>query len=127
MWPWPFRGTGPIDVRLGLHPPCIWGLDCARGLWPCCPAAWLLSVVPAAGGETELCGSVGVVAPPVTRVWVQEPLCSAGSLCTPEWERRSLPQPTDQGCPVSQGLAVPWSPRPFAMEAASGDPCKQGS
>ena len=76
-----FQRHGLRDVRLGLHPPCKWGWDPDRGLWPCRPAAWLLSVVPAAGGETELCGSVGVVAPPVIRVWVREPLCSAGSLC----------------------------------------------
>ena len=64
-----------------MRPPWNRGWDPDCGLWPCRPTAWLLSVVPAAEGETELCGSVGVVAPPVTRVWVQEPLCSAGSLC----------------------------------------------
>ena len=48
-----FQRHGLRDVRLGLHPPCKWGWDPDRGLWPCHPAAWLLSVVPAAGGENR--------------------------------------------------------------------------
>uniref|UniRef100_A0A8C2TXJ8 Malate dehydrogenase 1B n=1 Tax=Coturnix japonica TaxID=93934 RepID=A0A8C2TXJ8_COTJA len=48
----------------------VWDPDC--GLWPFCPAAWLPRVVPAAGGKTGLCGSRGVVHPPVIRLWVCE-------------------------------------------------------
>ncbi|XP_048799119.1 uncharacterized protein LOC125692533 [Lagopus muta] len=90
------------------------------GLWPCCPTAWLLRVVPAAGGETELCGLQGVTDPPVIRVWVWESLCSAGSPCgvtaplagcgftMPQTGREGASLGLyDLGCPVSRGPAAP--------------------
>ena len=108
------------SLSLGLHPAWKLGLlDPDRGLWPCCLTAWLLRVVPTAVGETELCGSMGVVGPPVIRVWVWEPLCSAGSLygvtasisgvqvkvLLTGREGTSL-SIWDHGCPVSEGMVL---------------------
>ena len=67
-----FQRHGTARCGVGLRPPRNQGWDPGRGIWPCRPAAWRLRVAPAAGGETELCGSRGVVHPPVIRIWVRE-------------------------------------------------------
>lgn len=64
-WPSPYAGLGYRPAAFGHaapHPGC---LESFLLLW----------------AKAELWVSLGIVVPPVSRVWVWEPLCSTGSVC----------------------------------------------